>query len=90
MNSDILISEETYEDLFKSFRKQKLIVARPSSISIIKKEDYWMITLSLNPGTYRRASTYMTYKPLFAFIKNQIISQTKIDKVSIQWEIVRN
>jgi hypothetical protein len=88
MNNDIQISEETYDELFKSFRKQKLVVARPESISITRTSNAWKVSLSLSPGTYRKASTYMTYKPLFKFIKDRI-NLTK-DVSPLHWEIVRN
>jgi hypothetical protein len=84
------ISEEAYEDLFKSFRKQKLIVARPESISVTEENGIFKVSLTISPGTYRKASTYTTYKPLFNFIKDQISEQTGLQKVQIHWEIIRN
>jgi hypothetical protein len=89
MNPDIFINEESYEDLFKSFRKQKLIVARPESILITREKEVFKVSLTISPGTYRRASTYTTYKPLFRFIKDKIFEQTGLQKISLHWEIIR-
>jgi hypothetical protein len=89
MNPSIFISEESYEDLFRSFRKQKLIVARPESIYITQEKENFKVSLTLRPETYLKASTYTTYKPLFKFIKNEILNQTGLQKISLQWEIIR-
>ena len=90
MNPSVFISEESYDDVFKSFRKQKLIIARPESIFITEEKGVFRVSLTLRPGTYRFASTYTTYKPLFKFIKDQILEQTGFQKVEIQWEIIRS
>ena len=87
---NIFISEESYDEVFKSVRKQKLIVARPESINITEEKGIFKVSLTLRPGTYRFASTYTAYKPLFRFIKDQIFEQTGLQKVQIHWEIIKS
>ena len=86
---NVFISEESYDDLFKSFKKQKLIVVRPESINVTEDKGVFKVSLTISPGTYLKASTYTTYKPLFRFIKDQILEQTGLQKVQIHWEIIR-
>jgi hypothetical protein len=86
---NVSISEESYDEVFRSFRKQKLIVGRPESISVTEENGIFKVSLTISPGTYRKASTYTTYKPLFKFIKDQISEQTGLQKVQIHWEISR-
>jgi hypothetical protein len=87
---NVSISEESYDEVFRSFRKQKLIVGRPESISVTEENGIFKVSLTISPGTYRKASTYTTYKPLFKFIKDQISEQTGLQKVQIHWEIIRS
>ena len=86
---NVSISEESYDEVFRSFRKQKLIVGRPESISVTEENGIFKVSLTISPGTYLKTSTYTTYKPLFRFIKDQILEQTGLQKVQIHWEIIR-
>jgi len=85
--SEIFISEEEWEEVFNSFKKQKIIVSRPCNTSIQKNEGVWKISLTFNSSAYPKSSTYTALKPLWKFIKEKILS---IDpSPSITWEILR-
>lgn len=87
MSSLINITEEEWEGLYKSLKKNKLIVSRPSNVSIIKNQNYWKVSLTFNSSSYQRSSCYMKLKPVWNFIKEKI---RKLDSISsIHWEIVR-
>lgn len=87
MISNISIEETELDEVFKTIRKKKLIVARPSNISVLKEENHWMISLSFDSSAYQKSSSYMSLKPVWNFIKEKI---REIDPSSlICWKIIR-
>lgn len=84
------MSEEEWEEVFKSFKKQKLIVSRPSNISVIKEKNRWKISLTFGPTAYLKSSTYKALNPLWNYIKEKILSLDPSNSCeNISWEIIR-
>ena len=89
MKSFIFITDTELEEAFKSFRKKKHIVSRPSSISIFKEEKKWKIQFEFDSSAYQKTSCYTAVKPLLNFIKEKILVEDPNYILPVQWEIIR-